>query len=218
ARRANEEDRCKGRFWEGRFKCQRLADAGAVAACMAYVDLNPVRAGVAETPEASEYCGAGDRLRARRGRAELAAWRASGGDESSATEAPAFALQATARQAEEIERARGDVERARWLAPVEAGEGGVLGMSEERYLQLVDWTGRRIRDDKVGSIPADLAPVLERLELDVENWISTVERYGSLYHRVAGRMEKLAEAARAAGQRWFKRRDREACAGVYRAA
>ncbi|MCC5842558.1 MAG: hypothetical protein JJT96_20745 [Opitutales bacterium] len=208
ARRANDEDRCKGRFWEGRFKCQRLADAGAVAACMAYVDLNPVRAGVEETPEASEYCGVGDRLRARRGRAELAAWKASGGDESSATEA----------QRRMLDGARGDVERARWLAPVEAGEGGVLGMSEERYLRLVDWTGRRLQDDKVGSIPADLAPVLERLELDVENWISTVERYGSLYHRVAGRTEKLAEAARAAGQRWFKRRDREACAGVYRAA
>ncbi|MCC5840518.1 MAG: hypothetical protein JJT96_10365 [Opitutales bacterium] len=91
---------------------------------------------LAETPEASEYCGAGDRLRARRGRAELAAWRASGGDESSAADVPAFALRATARQAEEIERARGDVERARWLAPVEAGEGGVLGMSEEQWLYL----------------------------------------------------------------------------------
>ncbi|MCC5842357.1 MAG: hypothetical protein JJT96_19730 [Opitutales bacterium] len=68
------------------------------------------------------------------------------------------------------------------------------------------------------TLSTDPAPVLERLELAVENWVSTVERCGSLYHRVAGRMEKLAEAARAAGQRWFNRRDREACAGVYRAA
>ncbi|MCC5842520.1 MAG: hypothetical protein JJT96_20555 [Opitutales bacterium] len=208
ARRANQEDSCAGRFWEGRFKCQRLADAGAVAACMAYVDLNPVRAGLEETPEASEYCGVGDRLRARRGRAELAAWKASGGDESSATEV----------QKRMLDAARGDVERARWLAPVDAEEGGVLGMSEERYLQLVDWTGRHLRDDKAGAIPADLAPVLERLELDVENWISTVERYGSLYHRVAGNVEKLREAAQRVGQRWFRRRDREGCAGVYRVA
>ena len=72
------------------------------------------------------------------------------------------------------------------------------------YLQLLDWTGRAIRTDKRGSIPAHLAPLLTRIGVNSEHWYEVVTRFGKLFKRAAGSAENLAAEAQRRGVRWLQ--------------
>ena len=74
----------------------------------------------------------------------------------------------------------------------------------DEYLELLDWTGRQIRSDKRGAIPARLAPILKRLSLEVDGWLRMVEGMGELFWRVVGRVEAIVKEAQVAGRRWLK--------------
>ena len=77
-----------------------------------------------------------------------------------------------------------------------ASDNGFLGMSFELYLRLLDWTGRQIRrDHKKGHIPADFAPIRERVGLSGELWCDLVKRFGRIFKRIAGKPESLAQEA-----------------------
>jgi REP element-mobilizing transposase RayT len=183
AKRANREDNLTGHFWEARFKAQPLLDETAIAACMAYVDLNPIRAAVAQTPETSQYTSLQDRI----------------ADRQSAASAPSTATQ-------DIQTEHGA--QAGWLAPIalepprkaprnrhttrRLTNRGSLFMSLDQYLQLVDWTGRQLRLDKPGQIPSHLAPVLTRLDCSLETWLDLIRNFSRRFPTEAGRPEKLA--------------------------
>jgi hypothetical protein len=73
-----------------------------------------------------------------------------------------------------------------------------------KYLSLLDWTGRELRAGKRGVIPGHLAPILDRLAVNRDGWLETVENFGRWFKRVVGRADSLTSAALRAGRCWFQ--------------
>jgi REP element-mobilizing transposase RayT len=171
ARQANAEDGVKGRFWEGRFKSQALLDEKALLAAMAYVDLNPVRAGIAETPERSDYTSIQERI------AGVPEETQSGiqTNPGNAERQPHTPIPDGQRMRAETE-VRPLPQAA--LMPFEAASQTpwTIPFGLEDYLELLDWTGRAIRSDKRGFIPPGQPAILDRLGIDPEQFIAYSER------------------------------------------
>jgi REP element-mobilizing transposase RayT len=193
ARKANKEDKVTGHFWEGRFQSVALLDDAAVIACMAYVDLNPVRARMATTPEASNYTGAQRRIQKRQ--------------EQRAAETLRNAAEAEQRDRELVQaRAELCAEHGLWIAPCLRATNEHL--DTDAYLDLVDQTGRLIEEGKRGTIPAHLLPILQRLDLDVGAWSDVMLGAGHFRGAAVGNLANLiAEAARR-GLQWIVDRTR----------
>lgn len=140
ARLSNKEDQCQGRFWEGRFKSQALLDEGAVLSAMAYVDLNPIRAKIAATPEESEFTSIYERIK-------------------------------------NFKKNTPDTHLVD-LMPFEdapKADRPHINMRFYDYLELLDATGRILRDDKRGKILDSYSPILDRLQLTSSGWLTIVK-------------------------------------------
>lgn len=205
ARRANEEDGCKGRFWEGRFKSQALLDDAALLSCMAYVDLNPIRAGLAETPEESDFTSISERI--RQWRNEGSHCEAHGVSASDNKEA---IIQGAGEGAESLT----PVVMTSFVGSHRDEHAAGIPFSFTDYMALMDWTGRAIRDDKRGAIPAHLAPILVRLGIEERQWLPAVKHFGSRFCWAAGCVESLREFSRSVGASWLKGVGRDRRLGI----
>ncbi|WP_085299821.1 transposase [Cognaticolwellia mytili] len=156
ARKANQEDNCTGRFWEGRFKSQALLDETALAACMAYVDLNPIRAKIAKTPEDSAHTSVKLRCKpAEKGQQPKALLPFIGNPRKAMPKGLPFEL--------------------------------------ADYLQLIELTGRCIKEDKRGYIEENQPKILSRLNISAENWLIITTEFSTQFHGAIGHEDVLSD-------------------------
>ena len=160
ARMANKEDGCSGTFWQGRFKSIAITDDEQLLATCAYIDLNPVAAGVAKTPETSRHTSVRQRVANVRQKGKIQQLKKSKTESFS-----------------DRKRLLGNVEQNHWLIPIEnrkaksaeAREGMIEGLTLSCYLQIVDYTSRVFREGKA-RVSKSLANILDRLGTSAEFW------------------------------------------------
>jgi hypothetical protein len=192
AQRINREENTSGKVWEARFRAVRLLDASALLACAAYVDLNPIRAAMAQTLEQSDFTSIQRRIQALKQHVEDECLNSvSTLDLGIAqTELPRVQSSISSDLAEQVTKAseldqqrknRAAEAQDRTLAPIQLQElrdalkvfpssagfrcsdRGFLNMSSIDYIELLDWTARCIVPGKRGATPVGAPPVFERL-------------------------------------------------------
>jgi hypothetical protein len=217
ARVANRQDQVTGHFWEGRFKAQAITDEAGLLACSMYVDLNPIRAAMAATPDQSVNTSAYDRIQASQG-AKI---------DSSAVELVAIPTQEAGRirrtstpeslrnrQAEAKKRRGPSIARDAWLSPlplnergptgpqasksgVRASDKGFLSMSVKDYVTLLRWVAVNALNMGKKVIPKNLQPVLRGMQLDGEILCDMVKNFKKYFGRgsAAGMSGSMKEHA-----------------------
>jgi REP element-mobilizing transposase RayT len=177
ARQANEEDGCSGRFWEGRFKSQALLDEAAVLTCMSYVDLNPLRAGIAKLPETADFTSIQQRIRA----------------------------QATSNSKRNKLMAGAQPKLMPLVKQSQDPHQNAIGFTRMDYLALVDWAGRAIREGKRGSIPEHAPPILQRLGLEPVRYLEHLQGQAATERpTVFGHVARIKQAAHLLGRSFIK--------------
>jgi REP element-mobilizing transposase RayT len=236
ARMANKQDECTGRFWEGRFKAQRIVDEAGLLACAMYVDLNPVRAALAESPEQSLHTSAYDRIEGGKGKEiasaafELVAVPSeeAGGE---LRRRPVEVLRQERRRTR-VHATGKRVRRDGWLSPLtqqretlsqdaqvhreglRASDRGFLSLSMRDYLRLLRWTAGQGVAGLERQVPESLSTLLGELGIDAGKWRDLVWNWQRYFGRssCAGHPESMKREAERRGRHWHRgQRSAAAC-------
>ncbi|MGE4345732.1 MAG: transposase [Geoalkalibacter sp.] len=183
SRRANAEENVKGHFWESRYKCQALLDEPALLAAMAYVDLNPVRAAMSDTPETSDHTAIKRRVEESQNPTQThrnAISTSSDPDILPLLETP--------------------------LLPFDPTETFTAGIpfSFTDYLELVDTVGRAVHPQKRGFIPDAAPAILARLGISTEAFILNADQFLRRFGAAVGHPSKLIDLAAARNVRYLR--------------
>ena len=166
---ANREDGEVGNFFQARFRAVRILDDDSLLACAAYVDLNPIRAALAETLEQSDFTSVQRRIQSLQ--------QSSDGSlpQIDAVSRDCFLAPLT------IDEQRDSLGACPHRAGHRCSDKGFLAISLGDYLQLLDWTARQTASGKRGTTPAAAPPIFERLSMSEETWYELVQNFGRLF-------------------------------------
>ncbi len=205
--RSNREDDQVGHFWESRFKAHVLLDASSVLRCMMYVDLNPIRAGMADSIEESDYTGAKERLDdlrvhlATQGENQISLQLHSGSDSAQwerldhACSGWLIPIEIEPQDIESAEESASQElagqEAAVTYSTVDetlnsqtakrarrASCRGSIRMSLVKYLWLLDLVGRQQKAGGSGFIPAEAVPLLQQLNIEPTGFYESIWLFG----------------------------------------
>jgi REP element-mobilizing transposase RayT len=212
ARRANEEDKCTGRFWEGRFDSNALLDGAALLSAMSYVDLNPVHAGIAAGLVDSTWTSIHQRLVEVAGSMEqeevgaeaLSSAQGQDSDSDEETLAELRPLLETLAAASAEVPGKPSLKQFPSLAPMMDHSSDFLPITLLDYIALLEWKGSQPRKDKKGFIVEHISrKALAKLGLDPDKWRNSVDPFSS-FGGVVGQPSKLQARAAQLGKKWLK--------------
>jgi len=219
ARAANKEDKVNGRFWQGRFKSQPLLDDAALITCMVYVDLNPIRAGIAQTLETSDFTSIQQRLQEYVGKQKKKQTSSAGSD----IKQKARGQKADNRRRIEKTNRRKNKDTIAVALPLVSlltehtsiHQRFHVPILAAHYFELLEVTGRAIQKGKHGHIPDRLPALVSRLGLNPEAWVESVSRYKKMFPSVVGAETAIRDFVdKVQGRCWCI--GIKACAGLYR--
>ena len=183
--RANRDDKEVGKFWQSRFKGVKLLDEASILACAAYVDLNPIRAAIAENLEGSVYTSAQQRVLEFKANANNR--RLKGRSYKNGNQRPGLKSIARSLCPVGLKEGPSGVGACVHNNGYRASDKGFLRLSTTEYLELLDWTARKLKTGKRGATPKCAPPLFERLGIDERTWLELTRDFGRLFSTVAGK-------------------------------